>query len=134
MAGYTLDTLDAVLTENLDQAAREGLDADTVADLLLRHRDRIACDGLATYADHEADVRSVSDLSPVEDTPDDEVITVELTPQELQAACLAVAQQRSTARARGGDTETVNMYTRVQNRLAEAAFTHVESGSTGGGA
>jgi len=47
---YDLETLDAIIEENLWQAARDGLDDDAVADLLLRHRDGVVCNGLADHA------------------------------------------------------------------------------------
>jgi hypothetical protein len=46
---YDLDTLDAIIEQNVWQAAHDGLD-DEVADLPLRHRDGIICDGLAGHA------------------------------------------------------------------------------------
>lgn len=49
MSDYDLDTLDAIIEENLWQAARDGLDDDAVADLLLRHRDGVMCDSLAGH-------------------------------------------------------------------------------------
>lgn len=56
MSDYDLDTLDAIIDENLWQAARDGLDDDAVADLLLRHRDGVMCDGLAEHVGFEREV------------------------------------------------------------------------------
>jgi hypothetical protein len=56
MSEYDLDTLDAIIDENLWQAARDGLDDDAVADLLLRHRDGVMCDGLAEHVGFEREV------------------------------------------------------------------------------
>lgn len=56
MSDYDLDTLDAIIEENLWQAARDGLDDDEVADLLLRHRDGVICNGLADHVGYERDV------------------------------------------------------------------------------
>jgi len=63
MSDYDLDTLDAIIDENLWQAARDGLDDDAVADLLLRHRDGVMCDGLARHAGFEREVATDGGLS-----------------------------------------------------------------------
>lgn len=63
MSDYDLDTLDAIIEENLWQAALDGLDDHAVADLILRHRDGVICDGLAGQVGFEREVATEGGLS-----------------------------------------------------------------------
>lgn len=58
-----LETLDAIIEENLSQAARDGLEDQEVADLLLRHRDGVICDGLAGHVGFEREIATDGGVS-----------------------------------------------------------------------
>lgn len=62
-SNYDLDTLDAIIEENLWQAARNGLDDGAVADLLLRHRDGVVCNGLDDHVGLKREVATDSGVS-----------------------------------------------------------------------
>lgn len=50
MSDYDAETFDSVLGENLHAAAAAGLSDETVAQILLEHRDGIEQHGLETHA------------------------------------------------------------------------------------
>ena len=53
MTGYDAEQFNAMLRENLHAAARAGLDGDEIAEILLSHRDGVACKGLEEHAGYE---------------------------------------------------------------------------------
>lgn len=63
MSDYDLNTLGAIIEENLWQAACDGLDDDAVADLLLRHRDGVMCDSLAGNVGFKRELVTDGDFS-----------------------------------------------------------------------
>lgn len=54
---------DAIIEENLWQAAGDGLDDDAVADLLLRHRDGVVCNGLDDHVGLKREVATDGGVS-----------------------------------------------------------------------